>query len=377
MKIRWYAINFALVKSMGFNWTKFFYFLKKGDTTVIEFKDVTKTFNTKEGDLTAVADVNLTIEDGEIYGIVGYSGAGKSTLTRMLNGLETPTSGEIDINGDQMTTLSSGDLRKKRQKIGMIFQHFNLLWSRTVIQNIMFPLEVAGVSRKERKQKAQHLVELVGLKGREHAYPSELSGGQKQRVGVARALANDPEILISDEATSALDPQTTDEVLDLLLEINKRLNLSIVLITHEMHAIRKICDHVAVMDSGRVVEQGTVFNVFRNPQQEITKRFVNEEVDPSLTDTNIVVDDLISSYPNGMIIQLVFHGDQAKLPIVSEIIHKYPDLQVSIIEGSIHQTQEGAIGTLFLQLIGDKSSLDGAITLLKTMRVETEVIHHD
>lgn len=344
---------------------------------MIEFKDVTKTFNTKEGDLTAVSDVNLTIEDGEIYGIVGYSGAGKSTLTRMLNGLETPTSGEIDINGDKMTTLSTGALRQKRQKIGMIFQHFNLLWSRTVIQNIMFPLEVAGVSRKERKQKAQHLVELVGLKGREHAYPSELSGGQKQRVGVARALANDPEILISDEATSALDPQTTDEVLDLLLEINKRLNLSIVLITHEMHAIRKICDHVAVMDSGRVVEQGTVFNVFRNPQQEITKRFVNEEVDPSLSDTTIILDDLIKSYPEGVIIQLVFHGDQAKLPIVSEMIHKYPALQVSIIEGSIHQTQEGSIGTLYLQLIGDQEGIDGALELLKTMRVETEVIHHD
>ncbi|GAA3610538.1 methionine ABC transporter ATP-binding protein [Secundilactobacillus similis] len=344
---------------------------------MIEFKDVTKTFNTKEGDLTAVSDVNLTIEDGEIYGIVGYSGAGKSTLVRMLNGLETPTTGEIDINGDKMSTLSGSALRQKRQKIGMIFQHFNLLWSRTVIQNIMFPLEVAGVPRKERLEKAQNLVELVGLKGREHAYPSELSGGQKQRVGVARALANDPEILISDEATSALDPQTTDEVLDLLLEINKRLNLSIVLITHEMHAIRKICDHVAVMEAGQVVEQGTVFEVFRNPKQEITKRFVNEEVDPSLTDTNIIVDDLIKSYPNGMIIQLVFHGDQAKLPIVSEIIHQYPELQVSIIEGSIHQTQEGAIGTLYLQLIGDADSLTGATELLKKMRVETEVIHHD
>ncbi|MTV82527.1 methionine ABC transporter ATP-binding protein [Secundilactobacillus folii] len=344
---------------------------------MIEFKDVTKTFNTKEGDLTAVADVNLTIEDGEIYGIVGYSGAGKSTLTRMLNGLETPTGGEIDINGDKITGLSGSELRQKRQKIGMIFQHFNLLWSRTVLKNIMFPLEVAGVPRKERKEKAQHLVDLVGLTGRENSYPSELSGGQKQRVGVARALANDPEILISDEATSALDPQTTDEVLDLLLEINKKMNLSIVLITHEMHAIRKICDHVAVMDSGRVVEQGTVFNVFRNPQQEITKRFVNEEVDPSLSDTNIVLDDLIKSYPNGTIVQLVFHGDQAKLPIVSEIIHQYPDLQVSIIEGSIHQTQEGAIGTLYLQLIGNSDNVDGAMALLKKMRVETEVIHHD
>ncbi len=215
------------------------------------------------------------------------------------------------------------------------------------------------------EKKAAELVKLVGLEGRENAYPSELSGGQKQRVGVARALANDPEILISDEATSALDPQTTDEVLDLLLEINKRLNLSIVLITHEMHAIRKICDHVAVMEDGQVVEQGTVFNVFRNPKQTITKRFVNEEVDPASSDTNVVLDDLIQNYPNGLLIQLVFHGDQAKLPIVSEMIHQFPEIQVSIIEGSIHQTQEGAIGSLYLQLLGDETGLAGAQDLLK------------
>ncbi|MBT9670802.1 ATP-binding cassette domain-containing protein [Secundilactobacillus kimchicus] len=343
---------------------------------MIEFKEVSKTFATKDGNLNAVNDVNLTIEDGEIYGIVGYSGAGKSTLVRMLNGLETPTSGEIDINGAKMSTLSGKELREKRQKIGMIFQHFNLLWSRTVLQNVMFPLEVAGLSRSERRKKAAELVKLVGLEGRENAYPSELSGGQKQRVGVARALANDPEILISDEATSALDPQTTDEVLDLLLEINKRLNLSIVLITHEMHAIRKICDHVAVMEDGQVVEQGTVFNVFRNPKQTITKRFVNEEVDPASSDTNVVLDDLIQNYPNGLLIQLVFHGDQAKLPIVSEMIHQFPEIQVSIIEGSIHQTQEGAIGSLYLQLLGDETDLAGAQDLLKKMRVETEVIHH-
>ncbi|WP_282801888.1 methionine ABC transporter ATP-binding protein [Secundilactobacillus kimchicus] len=343
---------------------------------MIEFKEVSKTFATKDGNLNAVNDVNLTIEDGEIYGIVGYSGAGKSTLVRMLNGLETPTSGEIDINGAKMSTLSGKELREKRQKIGMIFQHFNLLWSRTVLQNVMFPLEVAGFSRSERRKKAAELVKLVGLEGRENAYPSELSGGQKQRVGVARALANDPEILISDEATSALDPQTTDEVLDLLLEINKRLNLSIVLITHEMHAIRKICDHVAVMEDGQVVEQGTVFNVFRNPKQTITKRFVNEEVDPASSDTNVVLDDLIQNYPNGLLIQLVFHGDQAKLPIVSEMIHQFPEIQVSIIEGSIHQTQEGAIGSLYLQLLGDETGLAGAQDLLKKMRVETEVIHH-
>ena len=217
----------------------------------------------------------------------------------------------------------------------MIFQHFNLLWSRTVFDNIAFPLEIAKVPKDERKKKVQRLIELVGLTGRENAYPSELSGGQKQRVGVARALANDPEILLSDEATSALDPQTTDEVLDLLLSINKQLNLSVVVITHEMHVIRKICDQVAVLDAGKIVEQGPVLDVFKHPKQPITKRFVNQETgSTSLDDTNVVVSELLEKYPNGVIVKLGFHGDQAQLPIVSSMLRKFPDIDLSIIEGN-------------------------------------------
>lgn len=344
---------------------------------MIEFKDVSKTFDAKEGQVHAVEDVNLSIPDGKIYGIVGYSGAGKSTLIRMLNGLEFPTTGSVTINGTEISGLSGKPLRNQRLKIGMIFQHFNLLWSRTVIENIEFPLEIAKVPKKERVKKAQHLVELVGLAGRENAYPSELSGGQKQRVGIARALANDPEILLSDEATSALDPQTTDEVLDLLLSINKQLNLTVVVITHEMHVIRKICDQVAVLDAGKIVEQGPVLDVFKRPQQTITKRFVNQETGSSnLDDTTVVVSELLAKYPNGMIVKLTFHGDQAKLPIVSEMLRQFPDVDLSIIEGNIHQTQEGALGSLYIQLIaGQQDSISGALEYLKTMRVEVEVIN--
>nr|WP_325168123.1 methionine ABC transporter ATP-binding protein [Mammaliicoccus vitulinus] len=222
---------------------------------MIELNKVVKTFKTKKGDITAVDHVDLNIDKGSIYGVIGFSGAGKSTLIRMFNGLETPTEGEVIVDGANIGKLSKRDLRQKRQKVSMIFQHFNLLWSRTVKDNIAFPLEIAGVSKSEINEKTKALIKRVGLEGRENAYPSQLSGGQKQRVGIARALANDPHVLLCDEATSALDPQTTDEILDLLVDINKEMNLTIILITHEMHVIRKICDHVAVMENGKFVEE--------------------------------------------------------------------------------------------------------------------------
>ena len=232
---------------------------------MIKVEHVSKTYKAKQGTVEAVKDVSLEISRGEIFGIIGFSGAGKSTLIRLLNGLESVTSGQISINGKDITKLKRKALLKERQKIAMIFQHFNLLWSRTVEENIAFSLEIAGVAKDARNRKVKELIELVGLSGREKAYPSELSGGQKQRVGIARALANDPEVLLCDEATSALDPKTTKDILKLLVEINERLGLTIVLITHEMHVVRQICHRVAVMVEGRVVESGEVIEVFKNP----------------------------------------------------------------------------------------------------------------
>ncbi|AYF92795.1 methionine ABC transporter ATP-binding protein [Apilactobacillus bombintestini] len=341
---------------------------------MIKFKNVYKKYKLDKSILTAVKDVNLEVNDGEIYGIIGYSGAGKSTLVRMLDGLEAPTSGSIEINGKDIAKLSSKALREQRKKVGMIFQHFNLLWSRTIQENVELPLEIAGVDKKKRKEKAAKLVDLVGLKGRENDYPSELSGGQKQRVGIARALANDPEILISDEATSALDPQTTDEILDLLLEINKKLNLTILLITHEMHAIRKVAEKVAVMQEGQVVETGDVYDIFQNPQQEITKRFVNEDDTPNANELNMTVDELIRNYPNGMVVKLTFKGNQSQEPVVSSMVREFDSLELSIIEGSIHQTQGGSIGSLIIQLLGTSDDQNKALDYLKALNIETEVI---
>ncbi|WP_277630722.1 methionine ABC transporter ATP-binding protein [Atopococcus tabaci] len=342
---------------------------------MIDLKNVTKIFSDGKEQITAVDDVSLSIKEGEIYGIIGYSGAGKSTLVRTLNGLEKPSSGEVIIDGNNLSALKGGDLRKERQKIGMIFQHFNLLWSRTVKENIQFPLEIAGVPKNEQEEKASELIQLVGLEGREDAYPAQLSGGQKQRVGIARALANDPKVLLCDEATSALDPQTTDDVLDLLVDINKRLNLTIVIITHEMHVIRKICHRVAVMEGGKVVEEGNVLDVFKNPQKEITKRFIRQDTDPDSEDTDEILAQLIKQYPNGRIVHLTFHGTGAQAPIISTISRKF-EVDVNIIQGSIQATQETPIGSLYVQLLGEETALQQAIAEFNRMQVETEVIEH-
>lgn len=339
---------------------------------MIELKDIKKIFQTKKGTVEAVNGVNLSIESGDIYGIVGYSGAGKSTLIRMFNGLEAPSSGTVSVNGKVISTLKGSSLRKERQKIGMVFQHFNLLWSRTVVENILFPLEIAGVPKEKCLARANELVKLVGLEGREDAYPAQLSGGQKQRVGIARSLANDPTLLLCDEATSALDPQTTDEVLDLLLDINKRLNLTIVLITHEMHVIRKICDKVAVMESGKIVEHGNVMDVFKRPKEEVTKRFIRQDSNDE-EDTHLVLEELLAEYPDGKVVRLTFHGEQAKLPIISKIV-KEDEVDLTIIEGNIKKTQEGAIGSLYVQLMGQPEKINQAIENLRKMRVEVEVI---
>ncbi|NLY79325.1 MAG: methionine ABC transporter ATP-binding protein [Lysinibacillus sp.] len=341
---------------------------------MIEIKNVSKIFKTKTGELTAVNQVSLTIDKGEIFGIIGYSGAGKSTLIRLLNGLEKPTSGSVIVNGLEISSIKGKELRQARQKIGMIFQHFNLLWSRTVAENIAFPLEIAGVPKQEREKRVNELIELVGLGGRGDAYPSQLSGGQKQRVGIARALANNPEVLLCDEATSALDPETTDSILELLLDINKRLGLTIVLITHEMHVIRKICHRVAVMEAGRVVEQGDVLEVFRNPQADITKNFVMQVSDTRESKESI--EQILTHYKTGKLVKLIFVGDTSERPIISYLIKEF-QIDVNIVHGNISQTANGPYGTLIVQLDGDEEKINKALEKLHEMKINTEVIAHD
>ncbi len=344
--------------------------MKEGEK-VISLSNITKIYSSPNGDVKAVDQINLHIKKGEIFGIIGYSGAGKSTLIRLLNGLEKPTSGFIEIGGIRIDEIKGEKLRKARQEISMIFQHFNLLWSRTVEENISFPLEIAGVEKKERIKRVRELIKLVGLEGREKAYPSQLSGGQKQRVGIARALANNPKVLLCDEATSALDPQTTDSILDLLVDINERLGLTIVLITHEMHVIRKICHRVAVMENGRIVEEGEVLNVFRHPKQPITRRFVQQVTEPE--ETKETISHLLSQYKSGQIVQLTFIGDAAEQPIISNLMNEF-DISINILQGKISQTQRGAYGTLFIHIDGDKKSIDEAIEFLRKHHVQVEVI---
>jgi len=341
---------------------------------MITLNHINKTYEGKKQSVTAVDDVSLSIDEGEIYGIIGYSGAGKSTLIRMLNGLEQPTTGDVLINGENLNNLSRKELRERRQKIGMIFQHFNLLWSRTVKENILLPLEIANVPQGERDRKAEELIGLVGLEGREDAYPSQLSGGQKQRVGIARALANDPEVLLCDEATSSLDPQTTEDVLDLLVDINQRLNLTIVVITHEMNVIRKICKRVAVMEAGNIIEEGDVVDIFKNPQNQATKRFIRQDTDPDSENTDDVFEKLTQEFPHGQLLHLKFHGGSTQSPIISKISRDY-EVDINIIQGNIQSTQETLLGSLYVQILGDKENIKQAIAEFKRMNVETEEVN--
>ena len=341
--------------------------------TMIRVENVSKIYTGKQGTVEAVKDVSLEISRGEIFGVIGFSGAGKSTLIRLLNGLETVTSGHIYINDKDITTLKRKELLKERQKIAMIFQHFNLLWSRTVEENIAFSLEIAGVPKAKRKEKVAELIDLVGLTGREKSYPSQLSGGQKQRVGIARALANEPEVLLCDEATSALDPKTTKDILKLLVEINQELGLTIVLITHEMHVVRQICHRVAVMEEGRVVESGEVIEVFKNPQQPITKQFVGEErVDDEIDE---VFHHLSTSLRPGVAVRIQYLGDRTGDAVLSEAIRKL-DATVSILQAKVNITQKGILGSMIILIEEESSKAEEVIEYLKQAEIIVEVLEH-
>ena len=312
---------------------------------MIRIEHLVKSFGDKTNIIEAVNDVSLEVKKGEIYGIIGYSGAGKSTLVRLINQLEKQDQGKIYIDNEDISLLDKKQLRIRRQKIGMIFQHFNLLWSRTVEGNIELALEIAK-NKQGRKERVKELIELVGLQGKEKAYPAELSGGQKQRVGIARALANQPDILLSDEATSALDPETTETILALLEEINKNLGITIVMITHQMEVVKRICHSIAVMSEGLIVESGSVKEIFSHPKNEVTKRFV-QTLDGM--DIEKIKEELISLYPHGKLLRLYFSSDISHKPIISQVMRE-TSLAISIVNSRILHSQSGPTGSLYVHL---------------------------
>jgi D-methionine transport system ATP-binding protein len=335
---------------------------------LIEINNLTKVYETKNAKVVGVDDVSLTINKGEIFGIVGYSGAGKSSLLRCLNLLEKPTSGEIYIDGLSLTGLDDKQLRKARLKIGMIFQHFHLVSAKTVFENVSFALKAAGKSKDEIERRVTELLQMVGLSDKRDAYPSQLSGGQKQRVGIARALANNPSVLLCDEATSALDPSTTKSILNLLKTINKELGITIVLITHEMEVVKEICDRMAVMQEGRVIEEGPVYEIFANPVQSLTKEFIQ----------TILQFDLPSHLiekRQGSIVKIQFKGAIAEQSILSDVFQQFKVIG-NFLHGKIEYIQEVPLGIFIMELSGEPNEVHQAIQYISEKTKHVEVIYH-
>lgn len=317
--------------------------------------------------LKAVHNVSLNIEKGDIYGIMGLSGAGKSTLIRLINRLEDATSGKIFVNDKDILNFNEVELREYRKKVGMIFQHFNLLSSRTVEGNIAFALEIAGWSAVDKKKRVDELLEIVGLTEKKNIYPSQLSGGQKQRVAIARALANNPSILLSDEATSALDPKTTNSILDLLQDINKKFGITVILITHQMEVIRKICNKTAIMSNGEVIEVGKTKDIFLNPKSKIAKEFVSHII----PDEEIIIET--QKEIGKKIIKLYFEGVEADKSYITEIIKKY-NLDVNILSGTIDILKDSKVGHLLIEITGDEHNTNESIAWLEENKIKVEVV---
>ncbi len=345
------------------------------DQKMITLTNLQKTFPSRGAGapVTALADIDLTIERGEIFGVIGRSGAGKSTLLRTINLLESPSSGSVRVDDVEMTALSPKELREARHSIGVIFQHFNLLSSRTVFDNVALPLELAGVAKPVIRQTVEPLLDLVGLTDKRDRYPSELSGGQKQRVGIARALASKPKVLLSDEATSALDPETTTQILHLLADINRRLGLTIVLITHEIGVIKEICHKVAVMEAGRVIEQGPVFDIFAHPTHPTTRSFVDPVINRGIPDG---LRARLSPTPQpgaNPVLRITFTGEKATSPVISAISRKL-NLDLNIWHGQIDEIQGAPFGTLVVEALGDGAAVEAAISLLNVNHLGVEVL---
>ena len=341
---------------------------------MIELTHISKDFASGGRTVHAVQDVSLSIGKGEIFGIIGFSGAGKSTLVRCINLLERPTSGSVTVDGKEMTALSARELRQARKKIGMIFQHFNLMPSRTVFGNVAYPLRGSGLSREQIADKVHRLLELVGIGDKAEAYPKQLSGGQKQRVAIARALANDPNVLLCDEATSALDPQTTKAILRLLKNLNEKLGITVVIITHEMAVVKEICDRVAVMEHGRVVEQGEVFNVFADPRQEITRSFIHTTSNLRKIEELIEEDSpVLQLKPGELIVRLSYIQRNVSEPLISAVSRKF-DIVLNIIFSDIAIVQNAPIGGTVAIISGEREQITQAIAYLIEKNVGVEVI---
>ncbi|QNO15534.1 methionine ABC transporter ATP-binding protein [Alkalicella caledoniensis] len=340
---------------------------------MILLENITKTYGSKGTAVHALKNVNLHVEQGDIYGIIGYSGAGKSTLIRCINLLESPDEGKVTVNGIELTALKDIELRRKREKIGMIFQHFNLMSRRTIFSNVAYPLKGKGLTKKQIEEKVINLLKLVGIQDKANAYPAQLSGGQKQRVGIARALANDPDVLLCDEATSALDPQTTRSILNLLKDINEKLNLTIVLITHQMDVIKEICNKVAVMENGEIVEVGDVLNVFFSPQAKITKEFVASTMGYESIDSFLEYD--LASKPGEVqrLVKISFMGKKTSQAFISKISMDY-GVFASILFGNIEHIQGVPLGNLIIRLSGTEEKTKKAIGYLTQNNIKVEVL---
>ena len=342
---------------------------------MIELQGLSQRFPGGSGEVHALRDVSLSIGAGEVFGIIGRSGAGKSTLVRAINLLNRPTSGRVIVAGQDLTALDNGALRLARREIGMIFQHFNLLSSRTVFQNVALPLELAGKSKSEIEDTVLPLLELVGLSALKDRYPSQISGGQKQRVGIARALASKPKVLLSDEATSALDPETTRSILDLLKQINRELGLTIVMITHQMEVIKQVCDRVAVLEAGRVVEEGRVIDVFLRPQHEVTRAMIGDVIAQELPES--VLKRVESRLGNGRdhVYRLAFTGEGVDQPVLAQAIRRY-GLDFNILHGHIDEIQGQAFGSLAIMATGELADVKAAMEYLQQQGVVVEEIEH-
>lgn len=343
---------------------------------MIRFENVSKQYERNGITTQALDKINLTIDKGDIYGIIGYSGAGKSTLVRLINYLEKPTQGQIIIQNQILNQLSGSELRQVRRKIGMIFQHFNLLESKTVYENIAIPLILIKKNKQIIKQKVSELLEFVGLSDKANSYPKELSGGQKQRIGIARALANDPDILLCDEATSALDPQTTRAILDLIKKINEKYKITVVLITHEMHVIEQICHKVAVMEKGKIIEHGNVLDVFGHPQHQTTQNFVNSVINSQIPKG--VVENLLElegKKDNIKLFKLEFLGRSASEPVINSLILKQI-VVVNILFAHMSEIEKTVLGSMFIQLKGNDSNIQEAVQFLRKHGVQVTEINH-